>query len=98
MGFRGITDCGLNGLSYECDGTRNKDGYLCLKERSYLLGTANILIPSVDYQYFFCAPTLIYHYVEINNYLPPEEFIEAVLNFDFTRPFNALEIYENIGY
>lgn len=27
----------------------------------------------------YAAPTLIYHYIETHHYLPPEEFIEAVL-------------------
>ncbi len=28
----------------------------------------------------YAAPTLIFHYVTIHNYRPPDEFIEAVLN------------------
>jgi hypothetical protein len=28
----------------------------------------------------FIAPSLIYHYVEMHSYLPPEPFIEAVLH------------------
>ena len=30
----------------------------------------------------YAAPELVYHYVVIHNYLPPEEFIAAVLNSD----------------
>lgn len=28
----------------------------------------------------YSAPTMVYHYVSVHNYRPPEEFIQAVLN------------------
>ncbi|MDE6313851.1 MAG: hypothetical protein K2M46_09595 [Lachnospiraceae bacterium] len=30
----------------------------------------------------YAAPSMIYHYITHHNYLPPEEFIKAVLTFD----------------
>ncbi|WP_160148400.1 hypothetical protein [[Leptolyngbya] sp. PCC 7376] len=29
---------------------------------------------------WYSAPTMLHHYVTVHHYLPPEEFIEAVLN------------------
>ena len=50
---------------------------LCLEENRRAGGAQNIWIPSRDKVYV--APDLIVHYVETHRYLPPDEFIQAVM-------------------
>lgn len=49
-----------------------------IEGQSYILGSAEIRV--IGEEDIFAAPTLIYHYVTAHNYLPPAEFIDAVLN------------------
>lgn len=42
------------------------------------LGSAEIVVKSSSGQ-VFVAPNLIVHYIEAHSYLPPREFVEAVL-------------------
>lgn len=46
-----------------------------------VIGSGEIVVVGKDKLYF--SPTLIVHYIQEHNYLPPEEFIEAVLNTEF---------------
>ena len=48
------------------------------KEKDINLGNGEIFVKGIN-NLVYVAPTLIYHYVEIHNYKPPEEFINAVL-------------------
>jgi hypothetical protein len=43
------------------------------------LGTAEIRVFGLDKR-VYAAPTLIYHYVVTHQYLPPEEFVQAILD------------------
>jgi hypothetical protein len=47
-------------------------------EKVLRLGNAEILVPRRDRGYYL-APTLIAHYIVEHEYLPPSEFLEAVL-------------------
>lgn len=51
--------------------------YLTVGSRTLLLGSAEIWVPGVDTVY--AAPSLIVHYVEAHEYLPPTGFIDAVM-------------------
>jgi hypothetical protein len=42
-------------------------------------GHGEIFVPGVN-NLVYVAPTLIYHYIKHDGYVPPEEFIEAVRN------------------
>lgn len=57
------------------------------------LGSSEVWIPSDDGQYFFSAPSLIFHYIRDHDYLPPQEFIDAVEKMSLEIPFNAQEKY-----
>jgi hypothetical protein len=35
-------------------------------------------------KYSFWAPTMIHHYISVHNYMPPQEFIDAVMELDET--------------
>jgi hypothetical protein len=50
-----------------------------------------IRVVSVDGK-IYAAPELIKHYIEVHNYLPPQEFIDAVMN----GPAPGSEEYSNI--
>ncbi|MEM6281319.1 MAG: hypothetical protein AAF787_03925 [Chloroflexota bacterium] len=60
------------------------------------LGTAELWLPSEDGSTIYAAPTMIYHYIEAHDYLPPEDFIEAIHEFDFESEWNAKEIFEEL--
>lgn len=76
-----LSDCGT--LEIESDGRKDS------------LGAAEIWIPSKDGSEFFAAPSMVYHYIENHNYLPPEEFMSAVMSFDLSIPYKAQDIYLN---
>lgn len=43
-----------------------------------LLGSAEIRVPS-RLGVVYAAPDMIYHYIKDHDYVPPQEFIDAVL-------------------
>jgi hypothetical protein len=83
---RSADSCALS----DCDVKEIKCG-----SRSEYLGASEIWIPSVIDGEFFAAPSLVYHYVAAHNYLPPQEFIISVMNFNLDKPFNAQTLYLN---
>lgn len=66
---------------HECNLCTEKTGYLSVKrdDEELKLGSAEIRVIGVNGK-IYAAPNLIYHYVTIHNYRPPDEFIDAVLN------------------
>jgi hypothetical protein len=61
---------------------RTRGTYACdfCEGRNKPAGSAEIRVPGQGRVY--AAPELVYHYVAVHDYLPPEEFIEAVLQCD----------------
>lgn len=55
-----------------------------VRGREYPLGTAEIRVPSLG-GIRYAAPTLIYHYIKVHQYLPPQEFIDALNTLDLGR-------------
>jgi len=51
-----------------------------IEDNPVLVGASNLWIPDVSAQCIYLAPTLIFHYIEDHEYLPPTAFVEAVLN------------------
>lgn len=64
-------------------------------EKSETLGASEIWIPVKGVAEYFAAPSMIYHYVDEHYYVPPVEFINAVLDFDLSIPYKAQDIYLN---
>lgn len=58
-----------------------------------LVGASEIWIPRLSGG-FFAAPSMLIHYVDHHHYLPPKEFVDAVIAFDSTKPFNAQVEYD----
>lgn len=61
--------------------------------KTAILGAAEIWIPSVICGEFFAVPSMILHYIEAHHYLPPDDFISAVIGFDFNKELNAQDVY-----
>jgi hypothetical protein len=53
------------------------------------LGSAEIWVPSSNSAVIYAAPDLIYHYVKEHRYLPPSEFVNAVLTARDNPSWNA---------
>jgi hypothetical protein len=68
---RGLHDCNI--CSSEIDVIYK------LKDKTLLLGDAEIRVFSAESQ-IFAAPTLLLHYITAHNYLPPTSFLNAVKN------------------
>jgi hypothetical protein len=47
--------------------------------KTIVLGSAEIWVPSADQGMIYAAPDLVYHYVKEHRYLPPANFIQAVM-------------------
>lgn len=80
--IRGIHPCEI------CDENELLDARL-------LVGSSEIWLP-VALGGFVAAPSMILHYIEVHSYLPPNEFLEAVGNFDLEVPYNAQSEYLRI--
>lgn len=75
-------------------------------ELAHLTGTYNpetggcqslqqeIWLPSADGSKVFVAPSIILHYITDHNYLPPQEFLDAVEQFDFESSWSGNEARE----
>lgn len=83
--IRGVHPCNLCGnehIEISCPGSR------------VLLGMSEIWFPAT--RGYFAAPSMVLHYVEEHGYVPPQEFVDAVMAFDLRQPFNAQEIYDTL--
>jgi hypothetical protein len=77
------------GISY-CKICKTREHiYINYKDKQELLGISEFWIPNKNYSNILVAPDLIIHYIEIHNYLPPEDFIDNVMNFDVNSDWNG---------
>jgi len=66
--------------AHECEFCPAGSSYFAERDgKQLLLGAAEIRVFSENGQ-IYAAPTLIYHYVQVHHYDPPEEFLVALLN------------------
>jgi hypothetical protein len=63
----------------------NTSNYVVRNEQRLLLGSAEIRAFGLNYV-IYAAPTLIYHYVAVHHYKPPDEFVRALS--EGPRPFS----------
>lgn len=64
------------------------------KANDVTLGASEIWIPSFSNDdVYFSSPSMVYHYIKDHGYLPPEDFIISVANFEFNKPYVAQDIY-----
>jgi hypothetical protein len=57
------------------------------------LGVGQILIPALQSNIYYVAPSLALHYILVHGYEPPKEFIDSVLNLDLGSDFRSKEIF-----
>jgi hypothetical protein len=63
---------------HECEFCPGQSSYFAERNgERLLLGTAEIRVFSKT-DGFYAAPTLVYHYVKVHKYRPPDEFIHAL--------------------
>jgi len=74
--MRGFQECELCGLS-STEWARMHPTY---GENSKWMSIGNGEIRVIGNAIIYAAPTLIYHYVMEHHYLPPQEFIDAVVH------------------
>ena len=61
-----------------CDLCSDPDSYVASRNgKKLLLGSSEIRVFGVD-RTIYAAPTLIYHYVSVHQYSPPDEFVQAL--------------------
>ena len=63
---------------HECDLCSDLDSYVASRNgKKLLLGSSEIRVFGAD-GIIYAAPTLIYHYVSVHQYSPPDEFVQAL--------------------
>ena len=84
--IRGFHQCNL------CSRTQRQA--VVIQSQVVWLGAAEIWLPAPDGK-VFAAPNLIVHYVGgPHDYLPPDEFIDVVMDPNRLRGWDAEEVYE----
>jgi hypothetical protein len=68
---------GIHGCPFCAD--RERDIYANIDGKSTLLGMSEIWIPSQLSETVYIAPSLLLHYIEAHQYLPPREVVDALL-------------------
>jgi len=82
--MRGLDPCALS----ECD---TPEAFH--EGKSIQLGASEIWVPSTKKGEYFASPSLVYHYMQKHDYLPPKEFLEAIRKFDLAGEYKAQEVY-----
>ena len=95
--MRGVHECGLCRTEHWPPLPLNENPSANVDGRDFILGNWEIWIPSAA-QTVFASPALIIHYVETHGYLPPEDFVAAVMDIKRVNRWNAeAEFERHIG-
>jgi hypothetical protein len=68
--------------------------YVPSSDARKLLGMSEIWIPGKTGT-IYAAPSLVYHYITKHEYLPPQEFLAAVEDFDLAAEINLQNLFDN---
>jgi hypothetical protein len=60
------------------------------------VGSSEVWIPKQGGG-FFAAPSMLIHYVEEHQYVPPRDFVDALMSFGEDQPFSAQTEYERLA-
>jgi hypothetical protein len=85
---RGIHQCDICDASSDPFVTHR----IVVNTREIPLGSSELCVPDAQGR-IYAAPTLIYHYIVKHSYLPPNDFIEAINQFDVASDWNGKEIF-----
>ena len=83
--IRGVHSCNI------CGGPRIE---IDCQNSKVLLGMSEIWLPAS--RGYFASPSMTLHYIEVHGYVPPQEYVDAVMALDLSQSFNAQEIYDNL--
>ncbi len=90
---RSIYPCPFCFQSY--DSILDYDGILLEDQKNEILGISEIWLPNKQNTKVFVSPDLIIHYIRDHGYLPPQEYIDAVNNFDLNSSWFGEKMYED---
>ena len=62
--------------------------------KAMCLGASEIWVPCGDK--YFAAPSMILHYIEVHNYRPPVEFVDAVKAMDLSLEYSGQKVYDQL--
>tara|TARA_B100000809_G_C15096006_1_gene515020 strand:- start:143 stop:595 length:453 start_codon:yes stop_codon:yes gene_type:complete len=82
----------MRGPSHCCNLCGKNEIALSLNGETKTLGLCEIWTPSEDGELIMISPSMIIHYIEAHDYLPPEVFIDAVMDIDLTSSFNESDL------
>ena len=83
--------------AHECEFCPSGSAYFAeRKGQQLLLGVAEIRVFSKQ-GIIYAAPTLIYHYVQVHHYQPPDEFLEALRKGPRPPNRDYFECLEKLG-
>jgi len=90
------TNCHVNIVRgiHACNLCKSENIEIVCNRENVILGMSEIWIPNL-YGYY-AAPSMILHYVVDHGYRPPQCYIDAVIAFKATDPFNAQNIYDQL--
>lgn len=67
-------------------------------EGEFCLGDGEIRVPATNGVVTYVAPNLIYHYVAVHQYLPPDVFLDALHAFSLANPAVVWTLEEIEGF
>jgi hypothetical protein len=67
-----------------------------LGNKEMLLGINEISIPSLNRDEFYSFPSMIYHYITEHKYKPPQEFLDALTEFNLDKPCDMDEAQSDL--
>ncbi|PHR68538.1 hypothetical protein [Alcanivorax sp.] len=79
---------------HPCDLCGDREVVIFSNGEEELLGMSEILIPNSEGDGYFASPSMVYHYITVHSYLPPEPFMNAVLNVDLSKEYLADDIFD----
>jgi hypothetical protein len=92
--FEWLSDYGLEGQPQILS---PKNLRLYKGKKNLLLGMGELHIPSADRTKLYNIPTMIIHYIEKHNYMPPEEFLGALEAFSLDEPYDPSPFYKTMA-
>jgi hypothetical protein len=82
----------IRGAQHRCEICGASPGVVEVGGKKKYLGASEIWIPA-GRDVYYAAPSLVIHYIEEHQYLPPAEFIDAISSLDLGGEFSAEEAW-----
>ena len=83
--------------THSCDFCGEDRIRLNVRDRTFLLGAAELWVPDDSGRIAFAAPNLIVHYIVKHRYLPPTPFLDAVRAFSEDSTWRGQLLYERLS-